>query len=247
MQPVRVTFLGTGDAYSAGGRHLAAYWIRHPGGSLLLDCGPTILSSLNRLELSAEPMDAILLSHFHGDHFAGLPFLFLHYTYMEPRARPLKIIGPPGVENRVMTIFRVMYPNSAEEPLPYALEFMEMRPGERMHLSGATIDAFRTLHQEQPQSLGYEIQVGDRKIVYCGDCGWSEDLIEHSQNADLFICECSFFETRLDTHLDYPRIAENAGRFGAKRIVLTHLGQEVLKRQAEVALQLAHDGLVLDL
>jgi ribonuclease BN (tRNA processing enzyme) len=247
MQPTRLTFLGTGDAFSAGGRHLAAYLIQHPHGSLLLDCGPTILASLKRHDLSAEPIDAILISHFHGDHFAGLPFLFLHYTYIEPRTRPLKIIGPPDVERRVKMIFRAMYADSAEEPLPFALEFMEVRPQEQILLDGLRIDAFQALHQAHPPSLGFEIRAGDTKIVYSGDCGWTEGLLEHTQSADLFLCECSFYESRYETHLDYPRIAENAGRFGAKRIVLTHLGQEVLRRREEIALELAYDGLVLDL
>jgi ribonuclease BN (tRNA processing enzyme) len=247
MQSIRLTFLGTGDAFSAGGRHLAAYLLQHPQGSLLLDCGPTILASLNRHGLSAESVDAVLISHFHGDHLAGLPFLFLHYMYIEPRSRPLKIVGSSQVESRVMTIFRAMYADTAGEPLPFALEFIEVKPQEQIVLNGVRIDAFHALHQEIPPSLGFEIRVGERKIVYTGDCGWTEELIAHTQNADLFLCECSFFETRYDTHLDYPRIAENAVRFGAKRIVLTHLGQEVLSRQAEVALEMAHDGLVIDL
>ncbi len=247
MKPFRLTFLGTGDAFSAGGRHMAAYLLEHPEGALLLDCGPTLLASLNRNSLSAEPMDAILISHFHGDHFGGLPFLFLHYLYVEPRRRPLKIVGPPGVEQRVMELFRAMYRDAAAEPLPFALEFIELMPQQHIIISSARIDAFATLHQEDPPSLGFEIQVGNRKIVYPGDCGWSEELLEHSKGADLLLCECSFFETRYEKHLDYPRIAENAGRFGAKRLVLTHIGQEVLDRQGEVALETAYDGMVLDL
>jgi ribonuclease BN (tRNA processing enzyme) len=247
MQHTRMTFLGTGDAFAPSGRFLAAYLLQSSGGTLLLDCGPTILVSLNRHNLSAAPVDAILLSHFHGDHFAGLPFLFLHYLYIEPRSKPLKIIGPPGVESRVRAIFRAMYADAAEEPLPFALEFMEAQPGKAILLDSMRIDAFCVLHQDQPASFGYEIKAGDRKVVYAGDCGWTENLIDHAQNADLFICECSFFETRLEKHLDYPRIAENAARLGAKRIILSHLGQELLARQSEVTLEMAYDGLVVDL
>ena len=247
MRQMRVTFLGTGDAFSAGGRHLAAYLLEHPDGALLIDCGPTLLASLNRNGLLAESVDAVLISHFHGDHFAGLPFLFLHYMYIEPRSRSLKIIGPPGVEERVLLIFRAMYKDTAEEPLPFAIDFVEMKPQDQHRVNGVRIGAFYAPHQEDPPSLGFDISVGDRRIVYSGDCGWTEDLLSHTQGADLFICECSFFETRYEMHLDYPRIAENACRFGAKRLVLTHLGAEVLRRQGEVALELAQDGQVIDL
>jgi len=245
MHPLRIHCLGTGDAFSAGGRHQAAYLIQHLEGALLLDCGASILASLKRQGLSAEPVDTVLLSHLHGDHFAGLPFLFLEYIYVEPRGRPLKIVGPPGVEDRVLRIFQAMYADSAAEPLPYAVEFIEIEPQRGITLGGIQIWAFRAPHQERPVSLGYEIQLDGRKIVYTGDTGWSEELVSRSKDADLFLCECSFFETRMDTHLDYPRIAENLPRLGAKRIVLTHFGQEVLQRQREVALEMAYDGLVL--
>jgi ribonuclease BN (tRNA processing enzyme) len=219
--------------------------IKSPQSSLLLDCGPTALASLKSHNISAEPIDQVLLSHLHGDHFAGLPFLFLEYLYMEPRNRPLVIAGPPGVEESIQTIFRMMYPDTASEPLPYPLVFVEAVPERPLWFGDIEIKPFLVPHQEHPISLGFELLIGKRKIVYTGDSGWTEDLIAHTQGADLFICECTFYETRLDTHLDYPRIWENRQRFGAKRIVLTHLGQEVLQRRNEIELELAYDGLTI--
>jgi len=246
MESDRIVFLGTGDAFSAGARRQAAYLLQTAGGSTLLDCGPAILASLKRNNLSASPIDTIILSHFHGDHFAGLPFLFLQFVYVEPRVKPLRIVGPPEVEERVMLLFRAMYPDSAATPLPYELQFIEAKPGKELVFDGMRVDPFRVPHQDYPQSYGYELESGSRKIVYSGDTGWTEDLLAHTEGADLFICECSFFETRLAMHLDYPRIAENVERFGSKRIVLTHLGQEVLKRRREVELELAQDGMVIN-
>ena len=245
MQGVRVVFLGTGDAFSAGERHQAAYLVESPEGSLLLDCGSTVLASLKRHNLPPESIDVIFLSHFHGDHFAGLPFLFLYYVYVEPRSRPLRIIGPPDVEDRVMMLYRAMYADSAAEPLPYALEFIEAQPPRQLSFDGMRISPFPVMHQAHSLSLGCEIETGGRRIVYTGDTGWTEDLVAHTQNADLFICECSFFGTGLATHLDYRQIAANLSRFGAKRIVLTHLGQEVLERKREVDLEMAYDGLTV--
>jgi ribonuclease BN (tRNA processing enzyme) len=245
MKISRVVFLGTGDAYSAGGRHTAAYLIEGSEGSLLLDCGPTFLAALNRGKLSADPIDVVFITHLHGDHFGGLPFLFLHCTNMEPRNRPLTIIGPPGIESRVMQLYRAMYADSAEEPMPYAVHFVEAQPGDALIQVGMQILPFKVPHQQNPPSYGVEIKAGDKKIVYTGDSGWTEDLVKRTQGADLFICECSFFETRLPTHLDYPRISENLPRFGARRIILTHLGEEVLERQDELEIETGHDGLVV--
>jgi ribonuclease BN (tRNA processing enzyme) len=245
MQPIDITFLGTGDAFSAGGRHQAAYFVRSPGASLLLDCAPTTLASVKRNALPSESIDRIFLSHFHGDHFGGLPFFFLEYVVVEPRRKPLQIVGPPGVEEKVMELFRAMYPDSASEQLPYPVQFIEAHPGQPISFDGMQIKPFLVPHMNRPVSLGCELLIEDRKLVYSGDTGWTEDLLRHTQDADLCICECTFFETRMPTHLDYPRLAENHARFGAKRIVLTHLGREVLRHQDEIELEPARDGLTI--
>jgi ribonuclease BN (tRNA processing enzyme) len=247
MQPVHIHFLGTGDAFSAGGRNQAACLIRGSEGYLLLDCGATTLAALKRYDLPIELLDRILISHLHGDHFAGLPFLFLHYIYVQPRIRPLQIIGPEGLKNRVEMLFRAMYPDSESEPIRYDIDFVELQPDVRYSTDGILINPFKAPHQKKPPSLGFEIGVDGRKIVYSGDTGWTEDLVERSQNADLLICECTFFETQAETHIDYPQIAGQVGRIGAKRLILTHLGQEVLQHHREIRLELAHDGLVVTL
>jgi ribonuclease BN (tRNA processing enzyme) len=247
MSVIDLIFLGTGDAFSAGGRLQAAYLVESQECTLLLDCGATFLASLKERSLSAEPIDGIFLSHIHGDHFAGLPFLFLHYIYVEPRTRPLTILGPPGVKSSVYRIFEAMYADSAAEPLPFALEFVEVHARKPVWLKDMQIVPFPTLHQERPISLGCEIKIGNRRIVCTGDTGWTEELVQYTRDADLFICECTFFESRSENHLDYPRIQENIERFGAKRIVLTHLGQEVLARQKEIGVELAYDGMIVQL
>ena len=108
-----------------------------------------------------------------------------------------------------------------------------------------TVDPFRVPHQETEISLGFGIRIGASRILYSGDTGWTEELIVQADGTDLFVCECSFYETRLPFHLDYPRIAENQSRFGTGRLVLTHLGAEVLARPRDVDLELAHDGLIV--
>jgi len=247
MQRVEIHFLGTGDAFSAGGRNQAAYLIRSSRSTLLLDCGATALAALKRHGLPVESIDRILISHLHGDHFGGLPFLFLHYVYVQPRTRRLQIMGPEGLKDRVEMLFRAMYPDSASEPVPYEIDFIELQPDKPYSADEILINPFRALHQKKPPSLGFEISADGRKIVYSGDTGWTEDLVSRSQDVDLLICECSFFETKMATHLDYPQIARQAARFGARRLILTHLGQEVLAHRHEISLELAYDGLAVTL
>jgi ribonuclease BN (tRNA processing enzyme) len=140
-----------------------------------------------------------------------------------------------------------MYADVASRPLPFRLEFSELLPERDYACGGMRILPFRAPHLEDPPSFGCVVEAGGRKIVYTGDSGWTEDLVAQTHNADLFICECSYFDTRLATHLDYLRIAENLDRLGAKRIILTHLGEELLKRQQEVKLEMAYDGMSVQL
>jgi ribonuclease BN (tRNA processing enzyme) len=245
MDPFSVVFLGSGDAFFAGGRHQSAYLVHSPDTTFMLDCAPTALSSLKRHGLSADPVDTIFLSHLHGDHYAGLPFFFLEYTYIEPRRRPLTIVGPPEVEKRVRLLFSSMYSEDAAKKLPFEIEFIEAHPKKCFSVGDVSVEPFRAPHQKQPVSLGYCIEVNGRKILYSGDSGWTEDLVTHSEGADLFICECSYYETQTATHLDYPSIQENRNRFKAKRIILTHLGREVLNHRDEIDMELAYDGMVV--
>jgi ribonuclease BN (tRNA processing enzyme) len=243
---VRVTFLGTGDAFNARGRCHASYLIAAPSSTILLDCGPSTLLAMNRDGQSPEVLDAIVLSHLHGDHFAGLPFFFLHFIFDAPRKRPLTIVGPPGTEARVYDLYRAMYRDLSSQTMPFALQFVEATAG--LHTAVGPIDLlpFAVPHQQTEISLGYRLAADGKTILYSGDSGWTEALVTQSRSTDLFICECCFFETRVDFHLDYPRIAENRARFGSRRLVLTHVGREVLSRRDEIPEEIGHDGLVID-
>jgi ribonuclease BN (tRNA processing enzyme) len=246
MTALRLTFLGTGDAFSAGGRCMAAYLVETDDAAVLVDCGPTALLALERKGLNADGVDAVILSHLHGDHFAGLPFLFLEYVYNRPRQRPLVIAGPPGTEERVRAVHQAMYRELSTRPMPFEVIYREMQPEEKTEIAGFRVHPFRVPHQEKEISLGLRLEAGGRTLLYSGDSGWTEAFVEHARGANLFVCECSFFETRADFHLDYPRIAENRARLACDRLILTHLGQEVLARLPEVAEEVAEDGLSLD-
>ena len=86
---VTVTFAGSGDAFGSGGRYQACIHLRPDGASpVLLDCGATSLSALKRLGLHPGEITAVFVSHLHGDHFGGLPFLILDEQFSR-RTRPL--------------------------------------------------------------------------------------------------------------------------------------------------------------
>ncbi len=247
MTRLSVLFLGSGDAFSAGGRGQSGCLLRGTSTSVLLDCGATTLAALKCAALRSGEISTILISHFHGDHFAGLPFVILDGIFIERRDRPLYIAGPPGIRERTEALLWATYRGIAAEPLPIPVVYVEINPGQTCRIGETTVEPFRVPHQGTDISLGFRVTFEGKKILYSGDTGWTDDLVEYSKGTDLFICECSCFDTRVPSHLDYVRIHENLGRFGTRRLILTHLSAETLSHSAEIDIELAHDGLVLDL
>ena len=104
--PVSVTVLGAGDAFASKGWFQAGYVIKADGLQVLMEAGPTLLASMKRVGLTPAALDVVLVSHLHGDHFGGLPFLILEYLYESPRHRKLTLAGPPHLEERTWALFR---------------------------------------------------------------------------------------------------------------------------------------------
>jgi ribonuclease BN (tRNA processing enzyme) len=140
-----------------------------------------------------------------------------------------------------------MYRDLAAKPLPFRLEYTELLPKKTEEVGSLRVEPFRVPHQEFEISLGLGMRFDRHSMLYSGDTGWTDDLIAHSEGTDLFICECCYFETRLPIHLDYPRIWENHQRFGTSRLILTHLGREVLARSSQIELELATDHMIIQL
>src|SRR6185436_1768144 len=98
---VSVRVLGCGDAFGSGGRSHTCFFLDTPRTKLVIDFGASALVSMNRFGVDPGAIDAIVLSHLHGDHFAGLPFLLLDAMFVTRRTRPLVIAGPRSVAERV--------------------------------------------------------------------------------------------------------------------------------------------------
>lgn len=244
---VRLTVLGSGDAFGSGGRFHSAYLVEAPGATFLLDCGPSVLQALKRAQIPPERLDGVFLSHLHGDHFAGVPFLFMDYRYESSRTRPFVVHGPPEVERRVQKLFSALYEKTADEPSPFPIVYRELTPATTIDLGGVRVTALRVPHVAELVSFAYRIEVGGKVLVYSGDTAWTEDLVALTHGADLFVCECSTWETKLDIHVSYPEVLTHAPALGCKRLLLTHLGSEPLARLDEITLEVARDGMTIEL
>jgi ribonuclease BN (tRNA processing enzyme) len=243
----RITFVGSGDAFAGGGRFQTCLHLDAEGSEpLLLDCGATSLVALKRLGIDPSDIGHVALTHLHGDHFGGLPWLILDGQFAH-RTKPLEIIGPHGTRERVTQTFEALYPGATETERPFETDFSEFTERIAQEFGPATITAYPVRHTPATVPHALRVEYAGKVIAYSGDTEWTDTLIEASDGADMFVCECNFFDTKAPGHLDYRTLQHNRPQLNTERIVLTHMSEDMLSRAGGIALEAAHDGAVIDI
>jgi len=237
-----LVFLGTGNAFGSGGRRPISILAQGMNSGVLLDCGPAILPVLKQLGRSPAAIDLVLISHHHGDHFAGLPFLLLEYQFENPRQRPLTVAGPPGTSEKMALASHLFFPGIESKPCPFDLNYVDMKEGQTERFGSIEVVPFRGKHYAQGIAFGYRLRMENRTVVYSGDTEWTDELGRQSQRADIFICECSNFEEKIEGHMTYRELESHREQIGARRTILVHVGEDVLARRSEIAFELAEEG-----
>ncbi len=244
---VRLTFLGSGDAFAGGGRFQACLHLEADGTDpLLVDCGATALIALRRARIDPASIGHVALSHLHGDHFAGLPWLVLDGQFAK-RTRPLAILGPPTTRERFRQAFEALYPGAADAERPFETRIEEFTEGVQQEFGPARITAYPVRHTPATMPHGLRVEYGGKVIAYSGDTEWTDTLPSIARGADLFVCECNFFDTKAPGHLDYETLLEHRAELACERIVLTHMSEAMLARAGEVELETADDGMTIEL
>jgi len=245
MRGVELRFLGTGDAFGSGGRLHTATFVRSAAGTVLVDCGPSTLAALRRDALDPDDVDAVLLTHLHGDHFAGVPFLLMDAHYATNRTKPLAIAGPEGVKDAVARAHEVLFPGSGVLPLRFPVTWIEWDEGQAVAAGPVTVTPFPVAHSKVLACFGLRLELAGRVLAFSGDTEWTDTLIPLSSRADLFVCECFGYESAPPHHLDYRTLSGHLPALACRRLLLTHMGEEMLRRAAELGLDTASDGLVI--
>lgn len=239
---MKLHILGCGDAFGSGGRNQSGYLVEATDRLFLMDCGPTTLLAMKRAGLDPRRLDVVFLSHLHGDHFGGLPFFFVSYRYEHPRDKPLHIAGPAGSEEKVRKLYRLMYGGDIPPTRFHILE-----PDRADVIEGIHVFPFRVPHQIHAISLGLKITYAGKQLLFSGDSAWTDLFLSHAPGVDLFLCECSFYEQESANHLNYKILQEKLAGVACKKLVLTHLGEEMLQRREELDAICAEDGMLIEL
>ena len=121
---MRLTIVGSGDAFGSGGRFNTCFWLQTAKATLLVDCGASSPVALKARGLDHGNVDGIILSHLHGDHFGALPFLLLDAQLVSRRERPLTIAGPPSSRARIEAALEVFFPGALTNKWRFPFEIV---------------------------------------------------------------------------------------------------------------------------
>lgn len=242
---MQLRFIGCGDAFGSGGRCNTCFHLTGRNTNVLIDCGASSLPALKRLAIAGDDIDLILITHFHGDHFAGLPFFLLDAQFSR-RTRPLTIAGPLGIETRLTQVREALFEHSSSTKQRFDLAVVVLEPEETRHFGGVEVTPYPVVHGESGGPfLGYRIEAEGRVIAYSGDSEWTETLIPLARDADLFIAEAYMYERVVKNHLSLKTLEPHLSEINAKRLVLTHMSDDMLSRAENLPYAAAEDGMVV--
>jgi ribonuclease BN (tRNA processing enzyme) len=243
---MQLRFIGCGDALGSGGRTNTCFHVTGDRVNFLIDCGASSLPALKRQGIVRDDIDLVLITHFHGDHFGGLPFLLLDAQFTR-RTRPLVIAGPEGIETRLSEVMEALFENSSKTKQRFDLSVVALRPEATRSFGEVDVTPFSVVHGESGGPfLAYRVEAEDRVIAYTADTEWTETLIPLGRDADLLIAEAYYYDKLVKNHLSLKTLQAHLSEIKPKRLVLTHMSDDMLGRLDSLSYDAANDGMVVE-
>jgi ribonuclease BN (tRNA processing enzyme) len=240
-----IQFLGSGDAFGSGGRFNTCFHVTVADGSFLVDCGASSLIAMRKFGVDPNRIHTVFVSHLHGDHFGGLPFLLLDAQFYSRRSVPLTLVGPPGFRERLIHVMELFFPGSSTVERKFSTDIVEIDAGQTATINGVIVTAYMVEHACGAPPFALRLEADGKVLAYTGDTEWTDNLIAAGRDADLLIAEALVFERRVKFHLDYASLKLNLARIGARRVILTHMGPDMLAHISEASEEIAEDGKIV--
>lgn len=245
---MRLQFVGCGDAFGSGGRFNTCFHLVGDRINALIDCGASSLVALNKFAIERNAVDTIFITHFHADHIGGLPFVVLEANYVLKRERALTVAGPPGLKSHYAQLLEQSFPGANTMDLRFPLMLKELEIGARSDVGDLKVTAFHVVHDDRAgPCLGFRFEAEGKIIAFSGDTQWTDALIELGRDADLFVCEAYTRNKPITTHMALSMLERHLDQIRPKRLVLTHMSDDMLAQRSEVPYETAEDGMIVEI
>ncbi len=238
---MRIKFIGVGEAFDEDLPN-TSIWVRaeedRNKSSILLDCGFTSPPPFWKSCPDADDLDAIWISHFHGDHFFGLPAMLTRFREMK-RTKPLLILGQQAIDETVLGVLKLAYSSSVDR-FSYDIRFLTVEPGDIVEAAGVT---WRSAVNGHPRrNLAVRIEKGGKSVFYSGDGPSTDETLLLARASDLVIHEAYRLETNVPGHASINNCIDFARKAKARSLALVHIQrherrekrQNILRVSAEV-------------
>lgn len=243
---MNLTVLGCGDAFGNGGRNNTSFLLTGSQSErVLIDCGASTLIRLKYEKIDLESISTIIITHFNGDHFGGIPFFLISSMFESLRNNPLTIVGPIGVQQRVLELQEAMYRGTSERMQDLKIEFVEYRSDMEVVFGDKKITAFAVDHSPKSSPHGVRLTWEGKIFAFSGDTSWTNNLIHLAEKSDVFICECNFLTDSQFGHISFEEISNYRHKLNCKQLWLTHMNDEVIEA-TDTKMNKLHDGMKLD-
>jgi ribonuclease BN (tRNA processing enzyme) len=229
---LEVTVLGKSPSWQDAGGACSGYLVEEEGVRLLLDCGNGVFAKL-RAHREYDAVDAVLISHLHADHFLDLVPYSYALTYGPRReraagepARPV-LHAPEGARE---TFRRVVGAWGSEELVENAFDLQEYEPDDVLHVGPLTIGFQLVPHYVRTHAVGITSSLGGGRFTFGADSAPSDELCAFARDTDLLLMEATLPEPEPSEprgHLTAGEAGEHARRAGARRLVITHISDEL--------------------
>ncbi|MBC3842529.1 MBL fold metallo-hydrolase [Streptacidiphilus sp. 4-A2] len=214
-----LTVVGSSGSFPSADSPCSSYLVQAEGFRLVIDLGNGALGALQRY-CGLYEVDAVMLSHLHADHCIDMCAYYVARNYrVEGCPDPLPVYGPHGTAERLARAY-----DMDEHPgMKQVFDFNTLDTAP-FQLGPFTITAARVAHPVE--AFAFRVEHGGRSLVYSGDTGPCQQLIDLAGGADLLLSEAAFThgkEEIPDLHLNGRQAGEAAARAGVGRLVLTHI------------------------
>jgi len=227
---MKIHFLGVGEACDERCPNTSLHVTAANGQRFLIDCGFTTPHLYFAYYRDPDELDAVWISHFHGDHFFGIPLLLLRFWEMG-RRKKLVVAGPQGTREKVAAAMELAYANFLPR-LKYQLDFVEIEPGDVRELAGTNWSTAANIHSQRCLALCIDDSI--HRIFYSGDGRPTGETQTLAQGCDLIVHEAFTLDEEVENHGNIKSCLEFAGRAGVKHLALVHL-QRTSRQEAQQA------------